>query len=331
MRSTNHHHHHRANAQSPPTTTTSLLYHHHLPPLLYSTLFYSTLLYCTLLSSTLLYSTLLYSTLLYSPLLSSTLLYSSLLSSTLLYSPLLSSPLLSSTLLYSTLLYSTLLYSALLYSTLLYSTLLFSSLFYSTLLSSPLLSSPLLSSTLLYSTLLYSPLLFDAGDKAQRGPDEWYEPQFVTRYELLWRAEGGRAWHSLGNFGGNSDGTSEVSHSFSTVRGGLHARYLRLVPLECSEGGGAVRVGVYGRALGAERTRGGSAEVEGSDQLVMYTLTTAPDGRSTHYAPDGRGPASGSRDWYDANKKKSTRMRRKLQAKTEMRPGSRRPYFSELF
>merc|ERR1719231_647411 len=63
-----------------------------------------------------------------------------------------------------------------------------------------------------------------------------HSPMFVRRYELLWRAENGRKWNSLGVFAGNNDETSEVAHSFAQIKGGLQARYLRVVPLEC-EGG----------------------------------------------------------------------------------------------
>ena len=88
-----------------------------------------------------------------------------------------------------------------------------------------------------------------------------HEPAWVRRYELLWRADGGRAWHSLGVFAGNADETTEVAHAFSTLKGagstraggGLCARYLRFKPLDC-EGGGAMRVGVYGERIGEVRS-----------------------------------------------------------------------------
>lgn len=72
---------------------------------------------------------------------------------------------------------------------------------------------------------------------------------WVARYELLWRADGGRAWNSLGEFRGNVDPTTEVAHYFGDMHGGgLRARYLRVRPLEC-EGEGAMRLGVYGTPL----------------------------------------------------------------------------------
>jgi hypothetical protein len=103
---------------------------------------------------------------------------------------------------------------------------------------------------------------------------------WVARYELLWRADGGRAWNSLGEFRGNVDPTTEVAHYFGDVQGGgLHARYLRVRPVEC-EGKGAMRLGVYGTPL-----RGtGDVEVAGqtgtrvvnddaTPQFVTYFLT----------------------------------------------------------
>jgi hypothetical protein len=92
-----------------------------------------------------------------------------------------------------------------------------------------------------------------------------------------------------GVFRGNVDATSEVVHSFSTVKSGLRARYLRIIPL-ATQGGGAVRVGVYGRKLetvGPVAKRGGlrasSCKVTYAEDLhddvpdmVQYTLTGPP-------------------------------------------------------
>ena len=56
-------------------------------------------------------------------------------------------------------------------------------------------------------------------------------PEAVAQYELLWRGAGGREWHSLGVFGGNSDFDTEVYHSleppgFPDVEG-IRAQHLR--------------------------------------------------------------------------------------------------------
>ena len=85
---------------------------------------------------------------------------------------------------------------------------------------------------------------------------QWLHPQYVSKYELQWRSENGRQWNSLGVFRGNDDATTEVAHSFASVRGGLRARYLRVVPIE-HHGGGALRVGVYGHALAASHEASG--------------------------------------------------------------------------
>jgi len=99
----------------------------------------------------------------------------------------------------------------------------------------------------------------------------YHPPAWVSRYELHFRVDGGRAWHSLGSFQGNVDEISEKVHFFETLgsRGqpGLLARYLRVLPLECT-GGGAMRVGVYGEAL--ESTEG-EAEMKELTPDPLYT------------------------------------------------------------
>jgi len=136
---------------------------------------------------------------------------------------------------------------------------------------------------------------------------KWLDPQWVCKYELWARGEEqGSTWSSVGVFVGNSDATTEVAHAFSSVKGGLRARYLRVVPLE-TEGGGALRVGVYGKAVKqAEGTRkqaaargGGKAAVgDEESELVRYTLTMGQvsvgrANRNTRYArnraPHGNG------------------------------------------
>ena len=45
--------------------------------------------------------------------------------------------------------------------------------------------------------------------------DPYHQPAWVSRYELFWRADGARNWHSLGQFVGNTDETTEIAHSFA--------------------------------------------------------------------------------------------------------------------
>ena len=172
-----------------------------------------------------------------------------------------------------------------------------------------------------------------------------HTPGWVTRYELWWRADGGRQWHKLGCFAGNADDVGEVAHSLGHL--GLVARYLRIVPLEC-EGRGAMRVGVYGERLGwetcaprshkhdaTELTRGvsigqsrarlqpewqhmpdpaGSAETE----LITYTLTSSQASASAVSRPrshvrDGLGLGdNGKYDGYGKGKRLRAPSKRSL-------------------
>ena len=110
----------------------------------------------------------------------------------------------------------------------------------------------------------------------------------MREYELLWRADGGREWHSLGRFKGNGDATTEVAHSLSSMRGGgLRARYLRVLPTAV-EGGGAMRIGVYGIPTEAVRARTGNAGSAGGGgaeaTVVTYTLVTPPATLNPRYS-----------------------------------------------
>lgn len=106
-------------------------------------------------------------------------------------------------------------------------------------------------------------------------PAQMLQPQFVTRYQLLWRADGTRCpWHSLGEFQGNTDECSEVAHMLAHHAGvgkeGLVCRHLRIIPLH-SQGGGALRVGVYGVPVDVH----GKRRVGLGDQRATATATTA--------------------------------------------------------
>ena len=141
------------------------------------------------------------------------------------------------------------------------------------------------------------------------------ELQWVSRYEVSIRAEGGRAWRSLGAFRGNGDATGEVAHSLHQYKGGVVARFVRFRPLE-AVGGGAMRVGVYGRPVvgsgaggddaasaathrGAGRGRGAAAAAAAADDetpLVTYELTRpSPTAHTWYIAKSGRGPRGGCR------------------------------------
>jgi len=118
--------------------------------------------------------------------------------------------------------------------------------------------------------------------------------QWVAKYEVYYRQDSGRTWLPLGPFRGNTDAVSEVAHD---VRG-LRARHLRFIPTEV-EGGGAMRVGIYGRrttAVGcsagasgaiASAAHGQRRHAEAADDeelaLVKYTLRTCPDKVNARY------------------------------------------------
>lgn len=135
--------------------------------------------------------------------------------------------------------------------------------------------------------------------------------RWVRRFELQWRADGGRAWNSLGFFGGNGDATAERVHDLTKLPGqGLWCRHLRIIPSE-TENGGGLRVQVYGAAShegqGGEGTearpqaaregrgrasrasRASSSKEVGSDEhFVEYTLTRpAHTGRKPLFVAEG--------------------------------------------
>ena len=127
-------------------------------------------------------------------------------------------------------------------------------------------------------------------------------PQWVSRFELLWRTDGGREWFSLGTFDGNSDATTEVAQMIERTahRGGLVCRYLRIFPLDC-HGGGAMRVGVYGEPTNevpiAGRRRGGGAATSGrgrvrsgaadDEEAITYTITAPTEAYNRQFCLDG--------------------------------------------
>lgn len=141
--------------------------------------------------------------------------------------------------------------------------------------------------------------------------------QWVTRYTVHARVDGGRGWVQIGVFKGNTNATDEVAHD---VRG-LRARYLRITPLEV-EGGGALRVGLYGLGVAAvangERLAGHSAgqtTTEEQPEPIAYTLCTAPPSLNTRYTHCERHTYRGHKWQYDdCAPKSSLRGARRMQA-----------------
>ena len=167
--------------------------------------------------------------------------------------------------------------------------------------------------------------------------DDFIVEQWVCRYQLLWRADHGHAWNDLGTFEGNGDATSEVVARLDRLAsgkdGGLVCRYLRLVPL-VSKGGGALRVGVYGRrvqdlktvAAPKETARRSEAWAEGweceicadDETEVMYTLTEPREAFNAHFGSDGsRGIGSSCRCSYCRAPANGNRQRQRRAAAEE--------------
>ena len=137
--------------------------------------------------------------------------------------------------------------------------------------------------------------------------------QWVSRYAVYYRTDGGRQWHSLGIFAGNADAITEVAHD---VRG-LVARYLRIVPLQ-GEGGGAMRFGVYGKTAAKAAATAGGAEQGGEDapEPIAYTLQEVPETVNMKYT--SRGWYGRDRyHWYGREKKSRKRHNRRMDAARE--------------
>ena len=141
--------------------------------------------------------------------------------------------------------------------------------------------------------------------------------QWVSRYMVEARADGGRSWLPLGAFKGNTNATDEVAHDL----GGLRARYVRITPLDV-EGGGALRVGLYGLGA-AEVARGESLASHGDacaaeepPEPITYTLRTAPPSLNTKYTHCERHVYryGRDRDWYGRDARSKVRLTRRLQA-----------------
>lgn len=100
---------------------------------------------------------------------------------------------------------------------------------------------------------------FDKGIRDYKGPrfnvvNDDESGEWVERYELLGRSDGGKKWHSISLMRGNTDMHTEVAHSLAAFaakgREGLTLRYLRFRPLSSKEGGfhgwKSMRISIFG-------------------------------------------------------------------------------------
>ena len=113
------------------------------------------------------------------------------------------------------------------------------------------------------------------------------------------------------------------------VQGGLRARYIRIVPLESSEDGGALRVGVYGTSsphvrkgpaqgaftrpgTGIASTRGDFASKLDQESYVAYTVTSVPDTKSRMYTVDGTNMLSNDKYTREENRRAKLHRRKAM-------------------
>ena len=143
------------------------------------------------------------------------------------------------------------------------------------------------------------------------------ELRWVRSYELWWRADRGRNWNSLGVFRGNDDTTTERAHLLTGFQSGsLRCRYLRVVPLDC-ENGGALRLGIYGEVatsshLSGIRRDSRQGPEPDEDVLVEYKLHE-PSGQKASGTLQRDVFAWGSYDYY-WRERRPTRGQRKVEA-----------------
>jgi len=153
-------------------------------------------------------------------------------------------------------------------------------------------------------------------------PEAWCWEQWVTRYELQARLEGGRAWTPIETLRGNADMTTEVAHDLREVchaSEGLKCRYLRFIP-RGSHGKPALRVGVYGTCLGAPA---GRQDSQAEDARVRYRVPFPLPGRNRRRTQrefkSGRNHSPEYYGKYGADYEISTR--RKLRAREAREAG----------
>mmetsp|Transcript_89501 Transcript_89501/g.286847 ORF Transcript_89501/g.286847 Transcript_89501/m.286847 type:complete len:585 (-) Transcript_89501:178-1932(-) len=102
-------------------------------------------------------------------------------------------------------------------------------------------------------------------------PDVAGWQQWVTKYQLQARLDGGRTWDTIGTLKGNCDMTTEHAHDlrdFCHNPEGLKCRYLRFLP-QGNNGKPAMRIGVYGVSLD---TRRGSAKKPEEEERIRYII-----------------------------------------------------------
>ena len=133
------------------------------------------------------------------------------------------------------------------------------------------------------------------------------QPRWVTRYELLCRAEGGRAWVSLGVFDGNKDATSEVCHSLKAIKPGVVARYLacarsrRWAAARSGSASTASASAAPQASAGATRSWARSAAADDDDApppYIQYTIKTPAEGAERRtFSSDKRVVMDSGRRW----------------------------------
>jgi len=135
--------------------------------------------------------------------------------------------------------------------------------------------------------------------------------QWVTKYELHARLDGGKSWTTVGVLKGNSDMISEVAHDLRELchnSAGLKCRYLRFLP-QGYHGKPALRIGVYG--IHAEKKEVLSAKQK-EEERVKYLIPVPLTNRNRHRrqrdcrrrngSPDYRGKYGA--DWQISRRRK---------------------------
>jgi hypothetical protein len=140
------------------------------------------------------------------------------------------------------------------------------------------------------------------------------ESDYVARFELLTRADGGGQWLSHGVFSGNRNGYEMATNRLDGGGGGgaaagafgvdgVSCRYLRFRPLSEVEGGfkgnKCLRVGAFGVPLGVAVGGGGAAATSPSSSpvgaaVVQYTLESTADVTGKVRSSNRLGPTSSS-------------------------------------
>lgn len=148
--------------------------------------------------------------------------------------------------------------------------------------------------------------------------------QWVTKYELHARLDGGKGWTIIGVLKGNSDTISEVAHDlreFCHNSAGLQCRYLRFLPQGC-HGKPAMRIGVYGIHAEKQITSLAKQEEERVKYLIPVPLANRNHrrrqrtGRRRNGSPDWYGKYGG--DWQISRRRKQRAEATRMEAKEVM-------------